>query len=203
VDLKKVPNYKLLLKLFVFLMFILFFTSDIIEASPVIKELLGRHLITKEYDSILRAFFTTAKERGDLPYKFTINEQFDNDAINVYVLESDFKSKAIFLKSLKIPYENALRNLLAISPNIIVVGEDLLADILQTIFNNSFYFFQGIEQYKKTGDQNEMVKTWAMINFSRYNNIVNSLSHKELNSHPTKLMPLLGEEGFSVVLLYS
>lgn len=160
-------------------------------ADDVVKELFQRKFVTAEYDSLLSRFFTMAKDRGDLPYDFAVNTEFREGILNVYVLESDYRSQGLFIESIGVPYDHALTNILSVAPGKILVGENLLADLVLRLYNANFSFMQAFDIFRKTQDLKEFDRAGVLSNYLEFGNVFNSIKYESLSDHPTKLAPIM------------
>nr|VFJ78192.1 MAG: hypothetical protein BECKFW1821C_GA0114237_11713 [Candidatus Kentron sp. FW] len=165
-------------------------------AESAANELRDKNLITDKYDYLLNIFFLKARERGDIQHDFNINDVYDRSVFNVYVVGYNNAGSGNFIESIDISLENIVNNMVAVAPNVIIIGEYLLADYLLLAQNESFAMVQGIDSEERGVDPNGVEKAWAMMNYLRFGNLKNKNVDDE--DHALSLAPMMAKvlEGF-------
>lgn len=169
---------------------LLYPTTTFSASSKIVAEIYKKELLTREYDVALNEFFKRAAQPEYLNKSFGVNQQYDASKVNVYVLESDNRQRNIKIKTLGLSLDNALGNMLAVSPDIILVGENLLAEVLLHITNDIGYKSQirGGDNAPPLSEQ--LAALIAMANFLRFGNINNTNTYQDLENHPSKYIPV-------------
>ena len=163
-----------------------------LAASPaaVHRQLVEAGQTTDAYDPLLESFFALARDRGDILAPVQVGGVFASDRINIIVVRAPEDGRGIQVQGLSADQGHLARNFVALNPNLVLLGEHILADVVLNVFNDALGILQALDVAEQDATVTDPINlASSMTTFLRLNNIRHSLDGPKDENHPLSLSP--------------
>jgi hypothetical protein len=163
-----------------------------IAASPleIQRQLSQAGQITDAYNPLIESFFAMARSRGDILATVKVGGTYDPDKINIVVVKAPNEGRGMKFDGFRVDQKSLFRNFVAVSPNLVLLGEHILADIVLNVFNDALGLLQAFDIAEADAEVTDpMGFASSVTTFLRVNNIRNSLYGEQNELHPLQLSP--------------
>lgn len=148
--------------------------------------------VTDEYDKFLTEFFRIATENRHITNNILVNSKYNPKYINILVISSQYENDAEIFRRLKINIGDLQDNIVALRPNLILVGERILAEFILTMYNDTLGIIQAFQVASQDPEIYNIVSyASSLTTFLRMGNIAHVSEGPVDDDHALTLAPTI------------